>query len=43
MKMQEEKSRVFSLIQKHLLQKGGGEVKAKNLPMIITVTSQKES
>ena len=29
MKRQEEKSYVFPLIQKHLLQKGGGEVKAK--------------
>ena len=42
MKRQEKKSQVFPLIQTHLLQRGGEEVKAKNLPVIITVTSQKK-
>jgi hypothetical protein len=43
MKRQEEKSRVFLLIQRHLLQKSGGEVKAENLVVMTVVTSQGES
>jgi hypothetical protein len=40
MNRQEEKSRVFPLIQRHLLQKSGGEVKAENL-VVMTVQDKK--